>query len=59
MGGVHSSGVMVSVVNSGFASLSVQAEEVGAKTGWLGIRIMFPSGASCLPMDSCFSELAL
>ena len=28
-------------------------------TGWLGIRIMCPSGATCLPADCCFSELAL
>ena len=27
--------------------------------GWLGIRIMCPSGATCLPADFCFSELAL
>jgi hypothetical protein len=30
-----------------------------AKTGWLGIRIMCPSGATCLPADCCFSEVAL
>jgi len=30
-----------------------------AKTAWLGIRIMCPSGATCLPADCCFSELAL
>jgi hypothetical protein len=30
-----------------------------AKTGWLGIRIMCQSGATCLPTDCCFSELAL
>ena len=29
------------------------------KTGWLGIRIMCPSGATHLPADCCFSELAL
>ena len=29
-----------------------------AKTGWLGIKIKCPSGATCLPADSCFSELA-
>jgi hypothetical protein len=29
------------------------------KTGWLGIRIMCPSGATCLSADCCFSELAL
>ena len=30
-----------------------------AKIGWLGIRIMCPSGATCLSADCCFSELAL
>ena len=29
------------------------------QTGWIGIRIMCPSGATCLPADCCFSELAL
>jgi hypothetical protein len=29
------------------------------KTGWLGIRIMCPSGATCLSEDCCFSYLAL
>jgi hypothetical protein len=29
------------------------------KAGWLGIRIMCPSGATCLPVDCCFSELTL
>jgi hypothetical protein len=28
-------------------------------TGWLGIRIMCPSGATCLSVDCCFSGLAL
>ena len=30
-----------------------------AKTGGLGIRIMYPSGATCLSMGCSFSELAL
>ena len=30
-----------------------------ANTGWLGIRIMCPSGVTCISMDCCFSELAL
>ena len=30
-----------------------------AKTGWLGIRIMCQSVATCLSADCCFSELAL
>ena len=28
-------------------------------TDWLGIRILCPSGATCLPADCCCSELAL
>jgi hypothetical protein len=32
---------------------------VKVKTGWLGIRLMSPSRSTCLPVDSCFSELAL
>ena len=39
--------------------LSTQHKGERAKTGWLGIRIMCPSGALCLPADSCFSELVL
>ena len=35
------------------------ALRVTAKIGWLGIRIMCPSGATCLPTDCCFSELSL
>ena len=30
-----------------------------AMIGWLGIRIMCPSRATCLSADYCFSELAL
>ena len=30
-----------------------------AKTGWLGIRLMCQSGATCLAADCCFSELTL
>ena len=39
--------------------LSTQYKGETAKTGWLGIRIMCPSGATCLPADCCFSKLAL
>jgi len=28
-------------------------------TNWLRIRLICPSGATCLPADCCFSELAL
>ena len=38
---------------------STQYEGVRAKTGWLGIRIMCPSGVTCLHTECCFSELAL
>jgi hypothetical protein len=39
--------------------LSTQHEGERAKTDWLGVRIMCPSRATCLPVDCCFSELAL
>ena len=39
--------------------LSTQHLRVRAKTGWLRIRIMCPSGATCLSADCCFSELSL
>jgi len=39
--------------------LSMQHKRVRAKTGWVGIRIMCPSGATCQPTDCCFSEIAL
>jgi hypothetical protein len=35
------------------------AEVERGNTGCLGIRIMCPSGATGLPTDCCFSELAL
>ena len=39
--------------------LSAHLSGVRANIGWLGIRIMYPSGATCLSVDVCFSELAL
>jgi hypothetical protein len=45
-------GVMVSV----FVSSAVDR---GFETGWLGIRIMCPNGATCLSLDCCYSALAL
>ena len=39
--------------------LSTQHKGERAKTSWLGIRIMCPSGETCLPADCCFSELTL
>jgi hypothetical protein len=62
---------MVNVVDRGFVKpktikleyvaspLSTQHYGERAKTGWLGIRIMCPNGATCFPADCCFSELAL
>ena len=38
--------------------LSTQRSRERTKTGWLGIRIMCPSGSTCLSSDCCFSELA-
>ena len=34
-------------------------KEKEQKNGGLGITIMCPSGATCLPMDCCFSGVAL
>jgi hypothetical protein len=39
--------------------LSMQHQGEKAKTGWFGIRIMCPSGATCLSADCRFSELPL
>ena len=47
--------------------LSSRHKRERAKTGiccrtqtcWLGIRIMRPSGSTCLSEEGCFSELAL
>jgi hypothetical protein len=33
--------------------------EERANTGWFGIRIMGPSGTTCLSLNCCFSTLAL
>ena len=60
-------GVMVSMlasctVDRGFDSLLDQKKTIKlifAKTGCLETRKMCPSGVTCLPVDCCFSELAL
>ena len=39
--------------------LSTQHKGERAKTVWLGMGIVCPSGATCLPVDCCFIELAL
>jgi hypothetical protein len=38
---------------------ALRSKSKRAKTGWLRIRIMCQSGATCLSVDYCFSELAL
>jgi hypothetical protein len=43
---------------SGICYFSAKDSTLRAKTGWLGIRLMCPSGATCLPADCCFSEIA-
>ena len=45
----------------GICCFQLRTQHLGerAKTGWLGIRIICPSGATCLPADCCFCELAL
>ena len=43
----------------GFCCFSAKHAAERVKAGWLGIKIMCPSGATCLPADCCFSELAL
>jgi hypothetical protein len=71
----HMSGVMVSVlpssaVDHGFEPKTIKLVFVASpintkdwglreKTGCHGIRKMCQSGATCLPADCCFSELAL
>ena len=39
--------------------LGTQHSGERTKTGWLGIRIMCPNGATCLPVDCSLSELVL
>ena len=59
--GFYSGQVYPKIVELVFgASLpSMQHWDVRSKTGWLRIRVMCWSGATCLPADCCFSELVL
>ena len=69
IGGVMVSVLAWSAVDRGFEPQSVQTKHykmgiccfsaTNAKIGWLGIRIMCPSGAIFLPSDCCFRELVL
>jgi len=34
-------------------------QERAKSKGWLGIKIMCPSGTTCLSADCCFRQLAL
>jgi len=43
----------------GICCFSAKHAALRRKTGCLGIRIMYPSGATCLPADCHFSELGL
>jgi hypothetical protein len=46
-------------IGIGTSSLSNHHYGVRVKTGWLGVGIKCPRGATSLPVDCCFSELAL
>ena len=46
-------GVKSTTINLAFAEFAKE------QTGSLGMRIMCPKGATCLPVDCCFNELAL
>jgi hypothetical protein len=46
-------------LNIGICCFSTKHAALRRKSkDWLGIRIMCLSGATCLPADCCFSELA-
>jgi hypothetical protein len=59
--GSNSGRVKPNIIKLIFAASSPSRQHyvVQAKTGWLGIRIICLNGATCLPTDCCFSELAL
>ena len=63
MGGVIVSVLTSSVVDYWFKLLSGKTKDhkigISAKIGWLWLRIMCPSGVTCLPANCCFSELVL
>ena len=42
-----------------FVASPISTQNLGerAKNGLLGIRIMWPSGETCLPADCCFSGI--
>ena len=57
----HSRPILVKPKKIGICCFSLSTQHYGekAKSVWLGIGIMCPSGATYLSADSCFSELAL
>ena len=54
---VMSGRLWVQAYKIGICCLFTKGER--AKTGWLGTRIMCPSGATCLSADFCFNRLTL
>jgi hypothetical protein len=53
---------MLNLVAGGVKSTTINltfVEFVKEQTGSLGMRIMCPKGATYLPVDCCFKELAL
>ena len=58
--------LVTGAVDCGFEPRSAETKDYiigiccfSAKTGWLGIRLICPSGTTSLSADCCFSELAL
>ena len=43
----------------GICCLSAKPAALRRKSGWFGMRITYSSGATCLPAERYFSELAL
>jgi hypothetical protein len=50
---------MVSVLASSVVDRGFEPQSDQVKDFKIGIRIMCPSGATCLHADCCFSEIAL
>ena len=55
---LYSSEFEIETIKLVFVSSPVSTQHYGerVKYNWLGIRIMCPSGATCLLADCCFSE---
>jgi len=46
--------ICICCLSDKYAALGIKS-----KTGWLGIRMMYPSGATCLSADRCVRTLEL